>query len=368
MAPVLACLITPVRLPDGGSAPGCLPALVLTGAGEPGGLGTHLEHLLSRGWAYAEPPVHLTPIPAPTSDCRRAQRADPTGAARTLPATRRHNRRVSGPPAPDTRRMVATCPPAGTAMRDHPRTHRGRARIRPSRSGRPRGQSRPDPLDNSTHRHRRPDARTARTAHPSDPMTTPHPPAAPRPPANTCPHPRRARENRCGWFSAETICMTCGRRPMDGGRLRNSLRQVVCPSMLWPIVLVGCFWSVTINLPVTLASLADAVFHSGLPGLRAARLGRGDRLRHRPAARGLHGRARPGRRGDAAVSQVRELDRATGSRRCDLRAAVAAKLARSAGLGLTARSLTGSGSALSVRGIDHRSVARHGTWPTTTSS
>ena len=49
-------------------------------------------------------------------------------------------------------------------------------------------------------------------------------------------------------------------------------------------------------------------------------------------------------------------------------AAVPAKLARPAGLGLTARSLTGSCSALSVRGIDRRSVARQGTWPTTTSS
>lgn len=68
MAPVLACLAIPVRLHDGGSAPGCLPALVLAGDGEPGGLGTDLEHLLSRGWAYAEPPVHLTRIPAPTSD------------------------------------------------------------------------------------------------------------------------------------------------------------------------------------------------------------------------------------------------------------------------------------------------------------
>jgi hypothetical protein len=78
MAPVLACLVTPVRLDDGRSAPGCLPALVLTGDSETGGLGTDLEHLLSRGWAYAEPPVRLTPIPAPTS-------GSPTHCAPTRP-------------------------------------------------------------------------------------------------------------------------------------------------------------------------------------------------------------------------------------------------------------------------------------------
>jgi hypothetical protein len=54
-------------------------------------------------------------------------------------------------------------------------------------------------------------------------MTTPHPPAAPRPPAKTCPHPHRSRENRWGWFSAETICLTCGQAfdPAEEAQLRQ---------------------------------------------------------------------------------------------------------------------------------------------------
>src|SRR6266508_108823 len=62
MTHVLACLVTGV---DASSAPGCLPALVLSGDGEPGGLGSRLQHLVGCGWAYAEPPVRITQMPAP---------------------------------------------------------------------------------------------------------------------------------------------------------------------------------------------------------------------------------------------------------------------------------------------------------------
>jgi hypothetical protein len=83
MAPVLAYLLTAIRLHDGGSAPGWLPALVLGGGAEPGRLDTQLEHLLGRGWAYVAPPVHLTPIPAPNSD--PATRSAPARAVLLLP-------------------------------------------------------------------------------------------------------------------------------------------------------------------------------------------------------------------------------------------------------------------------------------------
>ncbi len=64
MPPVLACLATAVELDAAGSRPGCLPAVLLTGGGA-FGCDADLSHLVDRGWAYAEPPVHLTPITAP---------------------------------------------------------------------------------------------------------------------------------------------------------------------------------------------------------------------------------------------------------------------------------------------------------------
>ena len=38
-----------------------------------------------------------------------------------------------------------------------------------------------------------------------------------------CAHPRRVRENRWGWFGAETICVTCGQGfdPEQEARLRR---------------------------------------------------------------------------------------------------------------------------------------------------
>jgi len=76
MTHVLACLVTGVHLDDATSAPGCLPALLLSGDGEPGGLGSRLEHLVGRGWTYAEPPVRITQIPAqrPRADTPPARR------------------------------------------------------------------------------------------------------------------------------------------------------------------------------------------------------------------------------------------------------------------------------------------------------
>ncbi len=68
MAPVLGCLITGIQLDAAAAAPGCLPAILLGGDGTPGDLGAHLDHLIGRGWSYAEPPVRLTPIPPSRSD------------------------------------------------------------------------------------------------------------------------------------------------------------------------------------------------------------------------------------------------------------------------------------------------------------
>ena len=64
MPPVLACLVTAVELDAARSRPGCLPAVLLTGGGA-FACDPDLSHLVGRGWAYAEPPVHLTPITAP---------------------------------------------------------------------------------------------------------------------------------------------------------------------------------------------------------------------------------------------------------------------------------------------------------------
>ena len=64
MPPVLACLVTAVELDAARSRPGCLPAVLLTGGGA-FGCDADLSDLVDRGWAYAEPPVHLTPITTP---------------------------------------------------------------------------------------------------------------------------------------------------------------------------------------------------------------------------------------------------------------------------------------------------------------
>ena len=155
--------------------------------------------------------------------------------------------------------------------------------------------------------------------------------------------------------------------------------------MLWPIVLVGCFGSLTIKLPVTLASFADAVFHSGSAGcgLLGSVVAISSVIGARPVAYTVASSASAWRRrcfsganstvqlaaadaiwerlmgvyllvdidsGAAGGSPARygrnalrpAVRHVAGLVPAIVTAAVAAKLARSAGLGLTARSLTGS--------------------------
>lgn len=51
------------------------------------------------------------------------------------------------------------------------------------------------------------------------------------------------------------------------GQLRDGLRYAAArPTVLWPTVLAGVFGMFTANLPVTLASYAKSVFHSGAGG------------------------------------------------------------------------------------------------------
>ena len=56
------CLITGIHAGNT-AALGYLPALLLTGDGESGPVGAHLEHLVRHGWTYAGPPLRLTPVP-----------------------------------------------------------------------------------------------------------------------------------------------------------------------------------------------------------------------------------------------------------------------------------------------------------------
>ena len=98
MAHLLGCLITDIQQGAAAAAMGCLPAVLLAGDGAPGDLGAQLEHLVGRGWSYAEPPVHLTPIPPPGSD----------PAAR---ATRRPILLVPCPPLDEQRRTHLGAPP-----------------------------------------------------------------------------------------------------------------------------------------------------------------------------------------------------------------------------------------------------------------
>jgi MFS family permease len=56
-------------------------------------------------------------------------------------------------------------------------------------------------------------------------------------------------------------------RDSAGGGLRDGLRYALAePHVLWPTVLAGVFGVFTCNLPVTLASFAHSVFHSGPSG------------------------------------------------------------------------------------------------------
>jgi hypothetical protein len=66
--PQLACLVTTVHCDDTRTTPGCLPTILLTDNCEPDPPHSHLRHLISRGWAYAEPPIQLTPIRSIRSD------------------------------------------------------------------------------------------------------------------------------------------------------------------------------------------------------------------------------------------------------------------------------------------------------------
>lgn len=66
--PQLACLVTTVQRDNTRTTPGCLPTILLTDNSEPDTRHTHLCHLVSHGWAYAEPPIQLTPIRAIRSD------------------------------------------------------------------------------------------------------------------------------------------------------------------------------------------------------------------------------------------------------------------------------------------------------------
>ncbi len=69
MTRILACLITAKHLDDAtAAAPGYLPAILLSGRPGLGDLGSQLEHLVSRGWSYAEPPMRLTPVPSQDSE------------------------------------------------------------------------------------------------------------------------------------------------------------------------------------------------------------------------------------------------------------------------------------------------------------
>ena len=56
-------------------------------------------------------------------------------------------------------------------------------------------------------------------------------------------------------------------QPRTDVRLRDGLRYVVAnPQVRWPVLLVGTFGVFITSLPVTLASFADSVFHSGAGG------------------------------------------------------------------------------------------------------
>jgi hypothetical protein len=71
--PQLACLVTTVQHDATRTTPGCLPAILLTDNGEPDTPHSYLRHLVSHGWAYAEPPIQLTPIRAIRSDADTSQ-------------------------------------------------------------------------------------------------------------------------------------------------------------------------------------------------------------------------------------------------------------------------------------------------------
>ena len=95
---VLATLVRPRSVGGARVAPGYLPALVLASSGICGGLDRYVEHLLGRGWVYAEAPFRLTAIPparpdavAPPRSARRPVLFVPCQApgAQTLPGLAR---------------------------------------------------------------------------------------------------------------------------------------------------------------------------------------------------------------------------------------------------------------------------------------